>query len=106
MRYRAPEFIPFVQRLGKINSYTKSATYLMYKDYFSIIRNAILDQSKYYVQDDSGMPIRFLPDSIWHNTYYGYYTSPIAMFSMHAQPALREIYNDSSRAKPLPFGIG
>lgn len=106
LRYRAPEFISYVQKLGKVNSYTKSATYLMYKDYFSIIRNAILDQSQYYMQDDSGMPIRYLPDSVWNNTFYGSYTSPIGMFSMHAQSDLREIYTDKSRVKQLPFGIG
>ncbi|MCX7745192.1 MAG: hypothetical protein N2167_11575 [Flavobacteriales bacterium] len=49
---------------------------------------------------------QFLPHNIWNNTNYASYTSSIAMFAMHDQPQLREIYSDKSKIKPLPFGIG
>ncbi|TAF66170.1 MAG: hypothetical protein EAZ55_06910 [Cytophagales bacterium] len=92
----------------KINvTYLKSASYLMYRDTFSRIRNIILGQSEYLLQDDSGMPINFIAKDKWKTTFYGTYTSPIPLFSVRYQPDLRVVYQKGgANVKPLPFGIG
>lgn len=100
-------FTSFVSRMHPFNTYLKSASYLMYNPYFSVVREKlILGGSKYVLEDDSGMPLRFFNPDAWDIRLYGTYDKPIPMFSMHAQPDLRKAFEDSSKVKPLPFGIG
>jgi len=97
----------YVRRLGPLTTYVKSATYLMHKTYFSKIRNLILAQSQYVLQDDSGIAMKYFPKSDWQFTYYGTYKRPINLFAKQYQPELTLAYHDSlRRARPLPFGTG
>ncbi len=97
----------YVRSLGPLTTYVKSATYLMHKSYFSKIRNLILAQSQYVLQDDSGIAMKYFPKSDWQFTYYGTYKRPINLFAKQYQPELTLAYHDSlRRARPLPFGTG
>ncbi|KAA9325589.1 hypothetical protein F0P96_19880 [Hymenobacter busanensis] len=97
----------YVRSLGPLTTYVKSATYLMHKAYFSQVRNLILERSRYILQDDSGIAMKYFKPSDWHFTHYGTYRKPIPMFAMYYQPALTAAYQDSlNKAKPLPFGTG
>ncbi len=97
----------YVRSLGPLTTYVKSATYLMHKTYFSKIRNLILAQSQYVLQDDSGIAMKYFPKSDWQFTYYGTYKRPINLFAKQYQPELTLVYHDSlRRARPLPFGTG
>ncbi|TDN37259.1 hypothetical protein A8B98_04505 [Hymenobacter sp. UV11] len=97
----------YVRSLGPLTTYVKSATYLMHKSYFSKIRNLILAQSQYVLQDDSGIAMKYFPKSAWQFTYYGTYKRPINLFAKQYQPELTLAYHDSlRRARPLPFGTG
>ena len=97
----------YVRSLGPLTTYVKSATYLMHKSYFSKIRNLILAQSQYVLQDDSGIAMKYFPKSDWKFTYYGTYRRPINLFAKQYQPELTLAYHDSlRRAHPLPFGTG
>ncbi|MDX2301272.1 MAG: hypothetical protein NW226_00675 [Microscillaceae bacterium] len=100
------DFKKYIESLDIKTTYLKSASYLMYRETFSIIRNLILDKSKYLLQDDSGMPINFIDRNKWDLTFYGSYYAPIALFSVRYQPELRKIYAQKENVKPLPFGIG
>ena len=97
----------YVRSLGPLTTYVKSATYLMHKSYFSKIRNLILAQSQYILQDDSGIGMKYFPKSDWQFTYYGTYRRPINLFAKQYQPELTTAYHDSlHQARPLPFGTG
>jgi len=97
----------YVRSLGPLTTYVKSATYLMHKSYFSKIRNLILAQSQYVLQDDSGIAMKYFPKSDWQFIYYGTYKRPINLFAKQYQPELTLAYHDSlRRARPLPFGTG
>ncbi len=100
--------IRFVKKYGKngTNTYIKAASYLMYKTYFSKIRNAVLAVSDFYLQDNSGMPIKFFDKNRWEITFYGNYIRPIPLFANWYQPELRKIYLTDTTIKPLDFGIG
>lgn len=85
-------------------SYLKAASFLMHEEDFSNIRNFLVGDSKWILQDASGIPAEFL--SLYFNlTFYGNYTGPIEMFSEYNQPWLHDVYR-SGVAKPLPFGTG
>jgi hypothetical protein len=101
-----PALLSYVQTLGPLTTYVKSATYLMHKAYFSKIRNLILERSQYILQDDSGIAMKYFSKD-WQLTYYGTYKRPINLFAKHYQPALTAAYRDSTRRpRPLPFGTG
>lgn len=99
--------LKYVQGLGPLTTYVKSATYLMHKRYFSKVRNLILDHSNYILQDDSGIAMKYFRPADWHLTYYGVYKRPINLFAMYYQPVLTTAYADSvNRPRTLPFGTG
>jgi hypothetical protein len=102
-------FQHFTDKLTDVVTYLKSASYLMHKTYFSGIRTAILNKSDFILQDDSGIPLRFLTDStVWDLTFYGNYIRPIPLFANWFQPDLLDAYQAKSRnnVKSLDFGIG
>ncbi|NEP13460.1 MAG: hypothetical protein F6K14_25285 [Symploca sp. SIO2C1] len=103
---KTPQLEEFVKQLENPTTYLKAASYLMYRDSFSQIRDLILNQSNYLLQDDSGMPIKYVDEDKWDLTFYGNYTSPIGLFAERYQPDLRKIYQGDESIKPLNFGIG
>lgn len=102
-----PAFVEFMKEYAKHSvTYLKAASYLMHSEYFSTIRNVILDESKAVLQDDSGMPVKYFDNSIWERKFYGQYIAPIDIFAKKYQPDLRSIYQEDSSIQPLDFGIG
>lgn len=100
-------FYHFVKKLGTVTTYLKAASYLMHNDLeFSNIRNIVLSQSRYVIQDDSGIPLKFFNQKAWDLNFYGFYDKPINMFSNKLQPDLAEAYRDSTKVRGLGFGIG
>jgi hypothetical protein len=103
---KTPQFNKFVQKLDNPVTYLKAASYLMYNEYFSTIRNLILSQSTSLLQDDSGIPVKYFEQQKWNLKFYGSYTKPIDLFNKQYQPELRKIYTSDRKIKPLDFGIG
>ena len=100
-------FKTFIKNQGADITYLKSASYLMHKDYFSDIRTTILQNSRAILQDDSGMPWKYLNDGAHDITLYGTYKGPISLFSMNMQKDLDSTYKkEAANVKALPFGIG
>jgi hypothetical protein len=100
-------FYTFVKKLGTFTTYLKAASYLMHNDQeFSNISSVILNQSRYVIQDDSGIPLRLFNPKTWELFFYGYYDKPINLFSNKLQPDLAQVYQDSTRVRNLGFGIG
>jgi len=102
-------FKAFTAKLPSVTTYLKSASYLLHNGSFSFVRNTILERSKNILQDDSGVPIKFLKDTLWNKTFYGTYDKPINLFKNKFQENLFKIYNDSlnkMNIEKLPFGIG
>ena len=85
-------------------TYLKAASYLMHKPYFSRVRDAILGHSMAILEDDSGIPYRFLKD--WNVSLYGTYMKPLKLFGKYVyQTDLMERYETDS-VRPLNFRIG
>ncbi len=101
------DLVNYFNNLDIKSTYLKSASYLMHRPTFSIIRNIILNNSEFVLQDDSGIPIQYFDDDKWDLTFYGNYKFPISLFAERHQPDLAEVYaNGGENVKPLPFGIG
>ena len=76
----------------------------MHKNYFSEIRNHLLYHSKVIIQDDSGIPLRYLDQDQWQVSLFGNYKKPIDLFKEHYQEDLRQSYE--FRSTKLSFGTG
>jgi hypothetical protein len=87
------------------NVFLKAASYLLHRDSFSNIRNVILENTQILLQDDSGMPYRYIATNDWNLELYGKYTRPIGLFSERVQSDLREAFQQRG-GKELPFRIG
>lgn len=100
-------FMAYLKAMGTVNTYLKGASYLMHKNYFSMVRSVILNQSEHVTQDDSGIAFHyFLNDEHkWDYSFYGQYLKPISMFSEFFQKDLDSLYKKQG-AKPIGFGIG
>ena len=99
--------LQFVRTLGPLTTYVKSASYLMHKAYFNQVRRLVLRRSRYILQDDSGIAMKYFQKGAWQFNYYGTYRRPINLFAKHYQPELTAAYRDTVRKpKVLPFGTG
>ena len=102
---RNQPFVSFLKSFGPMTSFTKAASYLMFKPHFSAIRQFILDQSLYVLQGDSGIPLRYFDPAGWDLRFYGTYAGPIALFSNCYQADMANMYRRGQDIQPLPFGI-
>jgi hypothetical protein len=98
-------FLTFCKGLGQGDSFVKSASYLMHSDSFSSVRSFIVENTATLVQDDSGVPLRFLDEKDWRLSPFGRYLQPLGIFPKAYQPKMRDLFA-KGRAQPLDFGIG
>ena len=102
---RSQGFMKFCDQLGEGRSLVKAASYLMHLSSFTSARDFLLTHCSTIVQDDSGIPVKAIPQRDWAVRYFGSYPGPIDLFKQHAQPDLAAIYRKSN-PPPLPFGFG
>lgn len=98
-------FLQYCAGLGHGDSLIKSASYLMHSDYFSTVRDFILNHSEALVEDDSGIPLRYFKPEDWNLYPFGNYLGPISIFPGKYQRDLRALYMRDN-AGPIDFGIG
>lgn len=96
----------FVKGKQPFVTFLKAASYLLHRESFSQIRDFILTNTKYLVQDDSGLPHRFYNNENWKYQLYGVYTAPIKLFEVRYQDDFRKEFLKPENIKPLPFGYG
>lgn len=106
---RNRHFLSFLRALGPFTTFMKSASYVMFDPKVSAARQFVLDQSRYIVQEDSGIPLKHFEPSLWNLRFCGDYVRPISAFSRNYQEALASIYKAGKKTKKinsLPFGFG
>lgn len=98
-------FQMYIASLKGFNTAFKATSYMTHHREFSVIRSLVLDNANTIVQDDSGMPFKYLTPDTWKVQLYGKYTQPFGVFKYWAEPDLAKAYTDTT-VKPLPFRIG
>jgi len=101
----ASGFLQFCQGFGAGDSLVKSASYLLHNPGFAEVRDFLLKNSVAIVQDDTGIPIKYLSAPDWQLHPYGIYLHPIRQFWYANQPKLDELYR-TERPAPLNFAVG
>jgi hypothetical protein len=100
-----PAVLRFTEQQGQANCFLKAASYLMHEGHFDTVRSFLLSDSLTIVEDDSGIPVKYLAPDKWTLRFFGSYTEPINLFKQYYQPDLRQLYETSS-PKTLTFSFG
>lgn len=105
-----PGLVFFLDELGKVNTFVKSASYLMQYSTFAQMRTLVMSKSNSIFQDDTGIPYEFFKNnSEWEVTLFGEYTRPVKDFSDHTiQEDLDSAYKAIGwdNTLKLPFRLG
>ena len=102
-----PAFVKFIEQRAPLNTFVKSASYLMHKEAFTKIKSIILKNSNHVFQDDTGMPYKNFKNRLeWTGQFYGEYIKPVSSFSSELyQSDLDSAYKASGK-RDLPFSLG
>jgi hypothetical protein len=103
---RRPGVIPYLEAQAPFITFLKAASYLLHDDQFSMVRRVLLNRSTAVMQDDSGIPFRFLAAPAWRVSFYGRYQKPVKDFNYGYQPDLAKAYAVPDAVKPLTFSFG
>ena len=88
---KSAAFLRFCRTTGAGDSLLKSASYLLHQDGFSDLREQLINRSRFLVQDDSGIPVRYLNKTDWTLQLFGKYLPPIGQFEKYYQPELASL---------------
>lgn len=85
----------------------KSCSYTLHFKDFSIIRQFILDNANAIIQDDSGVPIKYIGTDLFNIDTYGNYRKPFGKdWTPLQQPLLAKMYSEQSNKVKLDFCYG
>jgi hypothetical protein len=101
-----PDFLNWVSQYKPATVLIKSASYLLHDHQFSKTRTMLLDAADVIVQDDTGIPYRFISQSPWQVKLYGRYHRPIRPMRYGYQKDLEAAYNSRQDQNSLPFPFG
>ena len=101
-----PRFLDWVAGHRPTSVLLKSASYLLHDGQFEKTRALILQHADYVIQDDTGIPYRFLNQSPWQVRLYGHYTKPIKGLRYGYQADLESAYRAKPHRSELPFPFG
>ncbi len=101
-----PEFLPFLAQFGSSVTFLKSASYLLHGNEFAGTRKVLLDSTDLLVQDDTGIPYRYLRERQFEVRLFGRYARPIRDFNYGYQHDLAAAYRTSEKVADLPFPFG
>lgn len=97
--------LPFLLQHNISATYLKAASYLLHNKSYATTRDFILGKSNLVLQDDSGIPLKYVDTLTWSVQAFGVYDGPISLFSSRYQRDMRQLYKTSDPLG-LPFGIG
>lgn len=101
-------FYNYIDKNKNVVTYIKSASYLLHNNFMSNMKDLILKNSGWIIQDDTGMPYKFLSeDNAWDIRLYGQYARPVSDFKwLSMQKPLEEAFKDTAKVGKLPFHLG
>lgn len=102
-------FYKYINKNKNVVTYIKSASYLLHNNFMSNMKDVILNNSSYVIQDDTGIPYKFFTEkNAWEMKLYGAYTRPVSDFPyLDMQKPLQEAFEkDSANIGKLPFHLG
>ncbi len=101
-----PDFINWVGQNRPASALIKSASYLLHDGQFSKTRTMLLESADLLIQDDTGIPFRYINQSPWQVKLYGKYHKPIKPMGYGYQKDLDSAFKANIPTSDLPFPFG
>jgi len=101
-----PDFLNWVGQYRPATVLIKSASYLLHDHQFAKTRAMLLEAADMVVQDDTGIPYRYISQTPWQVKLYGRYHKPIRPMTYGYQKDLEAAYNSRPEQNSLPFPFG
>ena len=101
-----PDFVNWVGQNRPASALIKSASYLLHDNQFSKTRAMLLESADLLIQDDTGIPFRYINQSPWQVKLYGKYQKPIKPMGYGYQKDLDSAFKTKIPASDLPFPFG
>ena len=95
----------FIETSARYPTLLKAASHLPQNQGFTIVRDAIVSQAPFVVQDETGIEYSLLSKS-FSVQLYGNFTQPHHLFNPQSQKSLAEAYKQDRSVRPLRFRIG
>jgi len=100
-------FQAFLASRKPVATFFKSASYLPHRNDFALVREVVLANSSAVLQDDTGIPYRYIDRNQWAVDLYGDYSRPYGSFRNMVQPDLKQAFESKTpNVHPLPFYLG
>ncbi len=103
---RDPGFSRFLTHFGKSQTLVKSASFLLHWVMCDAIRSHILKNSSLILEDDTGVPYRYLQNAKWDVSLFGAYSAPDRPFKKEYQHDLADAFAEKTKVRTLGFSLG
>ncbi len=101
-----PDLSNFLLKLGQPDTLIKSAQFIMHWPGMKDLRNQVLETSRTILQDDTGVPFRFLKAPDWNVKVFGQYSMPDKPFKTWYQKDLAAAFEDKATVGELGLELG
>lgn len=101
----APELMKYLEAKGRIVAMTKAASYLLWRDHFSKIREYLLAHMELMISDSTGIPPKYLAKAGFAPETYGTFSQSFLKAGEEHNKAFREVWKSQPQRK-LPFRYG
>jgi hypothetical protein len=103
---RYPDFLTWLHEFPHPAVLLKSASYLLHGEHFRKLRAALLADSDFIVQDDTGLPYHLVREAGYSVALFGQYEKPVKLFEERYQADLEDAYRAAGNTESLPFPFG
>lgn len=93
----------YLEKKGRVVAMTKAASYLLWRDHFSTIRDFLLNHMEFMVSDSTGIPPRFATKAGFQQQAFGRFNESFLGASPQYNEDFRKLWKT---AKPLAFRYG
>lgn len=100
-----PELLKHLEAKGRISAMTKAASYLLWRDDFSLIRDYLLEHMEAMISDSTGIPPKYASKAGFVQDTYGTFAASFLKASPEHNKAFRELWKKNPQ-RPLPFRYG
>ncbi|HEY3452525.1 MAG TPA: hypothetical protein VGK67_39640 [Myxococcales bacterium] len=102
---KSPELLEYLKKKGRVVAMTKAASYLLWRDDFSTIRDYLLEHMELMISDSTGIPPTFLKKAGFELETYGNFGESFLPANKELNKAFRAEWKSQPKRK-LPFRYG
>lgn len=100
-----PNVLAYLDKQGEVAAMTKAASYLLWQDGFSVIRDWLLAHAVFMVSDSTGIPPAFASGAGLEQDSYGSFSASLLSANLDHNAAFKKLWSeDPPRALPFRFG--